>query len=601
MDALPARKDVEEKYTWDIASIFPNTQAWEQSFQEVEETLAGLRRFQGHLMDGPAVLAEWLRVSQTLRQKLTMTVQYARLNYAVDATNQQNAALNSRAGGLSARAAAAAAFEEPELMAIGFDKLRRWMDENPDLAVYAHYFSKLEKRSGHVRSAEVEELLSQLQDPFQTSSATHGILANADLKFKPARGADSTASVEVTHSKMRMLLASPDRKLRRNGWKSYADAHLAYKNTMANCLAAGIKQDVLAARVRRYGSSVEAALEGNHIPAHVFHNVISTFKANLPVWHRYWDLRRRVFGLKKLHVFDTYASLGGGALDISYEQAVDWIADGLKPLGEDYVAVLRKGALQERWVDSVMNKGKRFGAFSSGVQGTHPFIMMSFDRSIFGLSTLAHELGHSMHSYYTGKTQPFIYSRYNLFVAEVASNFQQAMVRANLLKTQTNRDFQLAVLQEAMANFYRYFFTMPVLAMFDLEMHERVERGEALTADIMNNVLADLLQAGYGPNVVVDRGRDGCLWTQFSTHLYSNFYAYQYTTGIAGAHALADGVLSGSAEARDHYRAFLQAGDSLYPVDALKLAGVDLTSPLPVEKTFSVLAGYVDQLEELLG
>jgi oligoendopeptidase F len=305
--------------------------------------------------------------------------------------------------------------------------------------------------------------------------------------------------------------------------------------------------------------------------------------------------------LKKLHVFDTYASLGGGALDISYEQAVDWIADGLKPLGEDYVAVLRKGALQERWVDSVMNKGKRFGAFSSGVQGTHPFIMMSFDRSIFGLSTLAHELGHSMHSYYTGKTQPFIYSRYNLFVAEVASNFQQAMVRANLLKTQTNRDFQLAVLQEAMANFYRYFFTMPVLAMFDLEMHERVERGEALTADIMNNVLADLLQAGYGPNVVVDRARDGCLWTQFSTHLYSNFYAYQYTTGIAGAHALADGVLSGSAEARDHYRAFLQAGDSLYPVDALKLAGVDLTSPLPVEKTFSVLAGYVDQLEELLG
>ena len=601
MDALPARQDAPIQYTWDIASLFPDAAAWETAFQQVDSALPSLQRFKGRLAEGPALLAEWLDTTQALRQQLMKVAMYARLNYAVDATNQESTALNSRAGGLIARAAAAAAFEEPELMAIGFDRLRQWVREHPALALYAHYFDKLEKRAQHVRSSEVEELLSQLLEPFQTSSATHGILANADLAFKPARGTDSAGPVEVTHSKMRTLLASPDRKLRRSGWQSYADAHLAYKNTMANCLAAGIKQDVLVARARKYSSALEAALEANNIPVDVFHNVIAAFQANLPVWHRYWDLRRRAFGLKKLAVYDTYATMGEARLDIPYERAVEWIAAGLQPLGEDYVAILRRGALQERWVDSVMNKGKRFGAFSSGIKGTHPFIMMSYDRSIFGLSTLAHELGHSMHSYYTGQNQPYVYSRYSLFVAEVASNFHQAMVRAHLLETRPDRDFQLAVLLEAMSNFYRYFFTMPVLAMFDLEMHQRVERGEALTADQMNAVMADLLQAGYGPHVTVDRARDGCLWTQFSTHLYSNFYAYQYTTGIAGAHALADGLLKGRPAARDNYRAFLNAGDSLYPVDALKLAGVDLTAPDPIESTFRVLSGYIDRLEALLG
>jgi oligoendopeptidase F len=601
MDALPARQDVPLKYTWDIASLFANQANWEKAFADVEAALPGLQRFQGHLGDQPAVLAEWLQTHLALHQQLMKVVMYARLNSAVDAGDQASAALSSRAGGLMARASAAAAFEEPELMAIGFDRLRQWTREYPALAVYSHHFDKLEKRAQHVRSGEVEELLSQMLEPFQTSSATHGILANADLTFKPARASDSAQPVEVTHSKMRSLLASADRKLRRSSWQSYADAHLAYKNTMANCLAAGIKQDVLVARARRYSSALEAAMQGNTIPVEVFHNVTGAFQANLPVWHRYWDVRRRALGLKKLAVYDTYATLGESGMDIPYEQAVEWIADGLRPLGDDYVEVLRRGALQERWVDSVMNKGKRFGAFSSGIKGTHPFIMMSYDRSIFGVSTLAHELGHSMHSYYSGQTQPYVYSRYGLFVAEVASNCQQAMVRAHLLETRRDRDFQLAVLLEAMSNFYRYFFTMPVLAMFDLEMHQRVERGEALTADQMNGVMADLLQAGYGPHVVVDRDRDGCLWTQFSTHLYSNFYAYQYTTGIAGAHALAEGMLHGRPDARDNYRAFLKAGASLYPVDALKLAGVDLTTPDPIEQTFRVLSGYIDRLEALLG
>jgi oligoendopeptidase F len=252
-------------------------------------------------------------------------------------------------------------------------------------------------------------------------------------------------------------------------------------------------------------------------------------------------------------------------------------------------------------VDKYPNKGKRFGAFSSGWYGTNPFIMMSFNDDIFSLSTLAHELGHSLHSYFTRRDQPFIYARYGLFVAEVASNFNQAMVRAHLLETQTDPDLQIAIIEEAMSNFRRYFLIMPTLARFELEIHERVERGEGLTAQGMMDLMADLFSEAYGPDMVVDREREGSVWMQFSTHLYSNFYVYQYATGISGAHALAEKVLSGTDEARENFLNFLKAGGSMCPLDALKLAGVDLSKPDPVEKTFQVLSSMVDQLENLVG
>jgi len=262
---------------------------------------------------------------------------------------------------------------------------------------------------------------------------------------------------------------------------------------------------------------------------------------------------------------------------------------------------MRRGLTEQRWVDVYPNQGKRMGAYSHGVHGTHPYILMSYNDDIFSMSTLAHELGHSMHSYLTWQSQPLVYADYSLFVAEVASNFNQAMVRAHLLDTNHDRDFQIAVIEEAMANFYRYFFIMPTLARFELEIHQRIERGEALTADSMIALMADLFQEGYGDEVQVDRARVGSTWCQFSTHLYSNFYVYQYATGIAAANALAADILAGKPGAAENYLAFLKAGGSLYPLDALKLAGVDMATPAPVERAFGVLASYVDRLETLLG
>jgi oligoendopeptidase F len=284
---------------------------------------------------------------------------------------------------------------------------------------------------------------------------------------------------------------------------------------------------------------------------------------------------------------------------VPFEQAVEWITEGMRPLGDEYADTLRRGVLDERWVDVYPNKGKRSGAYSSGVQGTRPFILMSYTDDLFSLSTLAHELGHSMHNYHSSHAQPFVYTRYGLFLAETASNFNQAMVRAHLMEVK-DPDFQIALIEEAMSNFHRYFFLMPALARFELEIHERVERGEGLTADSMIQLMAELFREGYGNEVEIDEQEVGITWAQFPGHLYANFYVYQYATGISAAHALARGILDGKSGAAENYLRFLQAGGSLYPLDALKLAGVDMTSPEPVEETFAVLSNLVDRLEDLL-
>ncbi len=597
-EIIPARGEIPERYTWEVESIFPTEQAWEDEIKQIIVQLPALQHFQGHLGDSAAALADWFEASEPVLRSLGKVIVYASLNHNVDTTDQAAAAQNDRARGLYARVLGALAFAEPELLQLGFGKLRDWVKSEARLATYGHYFDRLERHQTHVRSAEVEELLSQVMDPFRTAAATHGILSDAELRFAPARDSNGQTH-EIAQGTIGKLLSSPDRALRRSAWEHYADAYLAHKNTTANCLAAGVKQNVFLARARGYNSALEAATGQNDIPVEVFHNVVDTYKKHLPIWHRYWRLRRRALGVDKLFVYDVRAPLVRQMPVVPFEQAVDWIVKGLAPLGPEYLSILRRGVLEERWVDVYPNRGKRMGAFSSGVPDTHPFIMMSYNDNLMGLSTLAHELGHSMHSYYTWKNQPFIYARYSIFVAEVASNFNQALVRDYLLKENDDPEFQIALIEEAMSNFLRYFFIMPTLARFELEIHRRIERGEALSAEGLSELLADLFAEGYGDEVELDRERVGITWSQFATHLYANFYVYQYATGISGAHALAERVLS-EPDAAGHYLKFLQAGSSLYPLEALKLAGADLTTPEPVERTFAVLSRYVERLEQLV-
>ena len=594
-----ARNATRLEDTWDVTSVFPSDAAWEAAMEALGAEIAGLTRYQGQLASGPATLAEWLDRAHDLENRVSRVHLYASMLHDVETTAQEATARRDRAVAVSTRALSATAFAEPEILQIGFERLRSWLDEYPPLQLYEHYFDVLEARRAHVRSAEVEELLGLINEPFFSATRIHGTLADADLQFRPAHAADGT-QVDVVQGNIGALLTNPDRALRRTAWENYADAFLANKNTLAACLATGVKQHVFVARARHYRSALEASLSPYRIPVEVFHNLVTTFRQHLPTWHRYWDLRRRALGYASLHVYDIRAPLTDAMPTVSFSQAVDWVTAGMAPLGDEYVATMRRGLTQERWVDIYPNQGKRAGAYSHGAPGTHPFILMSFNDDIFGLSTLAHELGHSMHSYYAWQTQPLVYSDYSLFVAEVASNFNQALVRAHLLEQTKDPAFQIAVIEEAMSNFHRYFFIMPTLVRFELEIHERVERGEALSADGMTALMSRLFAEGYGAGVVQDSQRIGITWAQFPSHLYSPFYVYQYATGISAAHALARNVLGGSPTAVEQYRQFLKAGGSLYPLDALRLAGVDMLSPEPVEQTFAVLSGMVDRLEQLL-
>jgi oligoendopeptidase F len=443
----------------------------------------------------------------------------------------------------------------------------------------------------------VEEVLAMSADPLTLFPGAYESLTNADLQFKPAQGEDGSER-EVGQSSIDDLITDSNRDIRRTAWENYTDAYLENQNTIAAIQTGGIKRDVYFAKARHYESSLEASLFPANIPLEVFYNLIEVFKENLPTWHRYWRIRRQILGFDELHFYDLWAPLTAGKPNVPYQQAVDWICEGMSPLGDEYVEVLRHGCLEGRWVDWARNKGKSQGAFSGGVYDTQPFIMMSYADDVFSLSTLAHELGHSMHSYLTREHQPFIYGDYSLFVAEVASNFNQAMVRDYLLRTQEDPDIQMAIIEETMDNYLRYFFLMPTLARFELEMHERVERGEPINARVMIDLTAKLFKEGLGEEVIFDHDRIGISWAQFA-HLYLNFYVYVYATGISGANVLVRKVLTEGDKAAQEYLGFLYAGGSLYPLDALKKAGVDLTRPEPVKTAFQVLADTVDRLEKL--
>ena len=592
-----ARADVPKEERWNAESVFATADDWENAYEDLEAQLTRAQDFKGTLST-PEGLIAWLEYSENVRAALGKLRTYATLDYNTNSLDEGAGARQNRIRGLASQASAAFAFAQPELLDVGTETLKIWTDEHAQLAHYEHALERLDKAASHIRSAEVEALLGGLTAPFGTAVSAHGVLANTDLPFKDAVDSEGNTH-EITQGNIRKLLSSHDRTLRQSAFENYADEHLQTKNTMATILSAGIQQNVFLAKARNYDSALQAALEPDNLPLSVFHSLLETFRANLPTWHRYFRTKRDLLGINDFHPYDTFAPMTQNTPEISYEQSVDWLCEALKPLGSEYIDTMRKGSLEQRWVDRSINKGKRMGAFSSGVQGTYPFIMMSYTDDVFGMSTLAHELGHSLHSYFAFKTQPQVYSGYSLFVAEIASNFNQAVLRDYLFKQNDERDFQIALIEEAMANFYRYFFVMPTLARFELEIHERTARGESLSADSLITLMSELYAEGYGDAVVMDKDRVGSTWAQFHTHLYSRFYVYQYATGISGAHALAKGIIEGESGAAERYLEFLKAGGSKYPLDALKDAGVDLSGPKPVEETFEVLSGLVDRLEAL--
>ncbi|HRJ57968.1 MAG TPA: oligoendopeptidase F [Anaerolineales bacterium] len=598
--ALP-RSKVKKEQTWNSESVFSSPAAFDKEVKSLLDHLPTVKKFQGRLGEGPDTLIKAFELMDKLSQRAAKIQVYATMSSAVDTADQTGAAMSGKAMSALSQLGAAASFVDPELLAIGEVKLRRWIKTDKRMKMYEHYVNDLFRKQAHVRSAEVEEVLGMARDSFMTVRTTAHLLANADFKFTPAVNSKGK-KVDLTQSTLDAILNESDRPARQSAWENYNDKYLEFKNTLASNLTASIKQNVFNMRVRGFKSSLESTLFNGDVPVEMFHNLINIFKKNLPLWHKYWQIRRKALGVKTLHPYDVWAPLTTKTHKVPFQKAVDWISDGLEPMGKEYVDIMRKGCLKDRWVDWSPNAGKRQGAFSTRVPaGTHPFILMSYTDDIGSMSTLSHELGHSMHAYYSSRAQPMMYYLYPSIIAETASNFHQAMTRAHLLKTNTDKYFQIALLEEAMDNFHRYFFIMPTLARFELETHQRIEKGQPLTADTMIEIMADLFSEGYGGYMNLDRQRVGITWATFTTHLYIDYYTFQYAIGISAANAIAKRILDGVPGAAQDHINFLKAGSSMSPMEVYKVAGIDMTSTQPINDAFAVLNEYVDRLGVLTG
>jgi oligoendopeptidase F len=600
--ALPKRSDIPKAHTWDLEALFKNDAAWERAFKDIDAAIPKLADYRGKLGASAKSLLAFQTLSDEWLPRLRHVINYAALHADQDTTQQRYAEMYGRALGLASRVNEALAYVSPEMLALPDKTLAAFMKDEGGLRPYAQAFDNLKRMRAHVLSDEIEGVLAAAQMALGAPERAHGMLVDADMSYAPAKTA-AGKSIALGRGNFSQFQGSTDRTLRKTSFDSYFDGFLKMKNTLSEIMAGKVKATVFNARTRKYPDALTYAIYPNAIPNAVYHNVIDACNRNVGIWHRFWEAKRKLLGLRKMEGCDIFAPLGK-PIKVSWEQSCEWLVEGLAPLGKDYTDAVRKGVISDRWVDWRANIGKRGGAYSGGGWGMRPYILMSYhEEGLTGLSTLAHEVGHSMHTLLSCKHQPFVYSDYTLFAAEVASNFNQALVRAHLLNTERarkDRNFQIAVIEEAMYNFHRYFFVMPILSQWELWMHQHVERGGSLTADALNAKLAALFKHGYGPAWKLDEAREGMSWATYP-HFYADFYVYQYASGIAAANALAAGVIvDKSGGAANDYLSFLKAGSSKYPIDALKLAGIDMSTAEPMDRAFKVMEGFVARLEALV-
>ncbi len=559
----PPRTAIPVELTWDAESVFPSVEAWEEELEAILAAVPAVAAFQGRLAEGPAVLAEALAARDLPVRRQGQVFVYAILGYAVETTDQAAVARFGRAQSMQAQVDAALAFVEPEVLALGRERIVEWTASEPTLAPYAHHFDDLFRQEAHTRSAEVEQVLGLAGDVFGGPYTIYSALTDSDITFAPA-SSSSGEQVEVAQGSIDALLArvrpgAPTQRVGELRRRLPRRPQHACREPRGRGQAGRVRDARPPPRLDARG--IARAHERPHrgvrqpdrgIPGEP--PDLASLLGGTAIAARC----RRSAALRRVRA-------ARGRTAVARVRPVRRVGLRLARATRDCVRRHRQaGCGEERWIDALPSAGKMAGAFSAGAPGTRPFIMMSFDGTAVSLGTLAHELGHSMHSYLTWETQPQVYTHYSLFVAEVASNFHQALLRAHLLEVLDDRQLELAVLEEAMANLHRYLFVMPTLARFERELHQRVERGEGVTADQLVEGMADLFEEGFGPDVDVDRDRMGITWAQFG-HLYAPFYVFQYATGIAGAHALARGVLAGVKGSADRYLEFLSAGDSLYP------------------------------------
>lgn len=595
---LPTRSEVPLEDTWKLEDIFQTDQQWESEFQEVKQLIPSMSSYQGKLGENADSLFQALQAQDQLLERIGKLYTYAHMRYDQDTTNSFYQGLDDRIKNLYTQAASTLAYIVPEILSIDEEKVKQFLNEKEELKLYEHSLDELNLQRPHVLSAEQEALLAEASEVMSASSNTFGMLNNADIQF-PSIKDENGNEVDVTHGRYIRFLESADQRVRKDAFQAVYDTYGKFKNTFASTLSGQVKKDNFNARVRKYNSARHAALAADNIPESVYENLVNTVNKNLHLLHRYVKLRKKVLKLDKIHIYDLYTPLVKDVkMEIPYEEAKDLILKGLAPLGEDYLNVLKEG-FTNRWVDIHENKGKRSGAYSSGSYGTNPYILMNWQDNVNNLFTLAHEFGHSVHSYYTRKEQPYAYGSYSIFVAEVASTCNEALLNDYLLKTIDDEQKRLYLLNHFLEGFRGTVFRQTMFAEYEHLIHKKAQDNEALTADLLTKEYYELNKKYFGEEDIEIDEEIGLEWSRIP-HFYYNYYVYQYATGYSAATALSKQILTEGQPAVDRYLDFLKSGSSDYPIEVLKKAGVDMTSSKPIEEACKVFEEKLNEMEALL-
>ncbi|MFD1899077.1 oligoendopeptidase F [Enterococcus termitis] len=593
---LPERSTLPVEKTWDLTKIFKDDQAFDDAYRALTDELQVVEKYKGTLDQGSTAFLNSIELLLKIYRQIEVIYVYAHLKNDQDTANTTYQALYARASSLL-QVSEAMSWFEPELLSLSDDQIWGYFAEKPELEIYRHFVENILNERPHILSAEQEALLAGAGEIFEASSNTFSILNNADLKF-PVIEDENGEKIQLTHGVYGQLMENTNRNVREAAFKGLYTVYEQFKNTFAQTLSSHVKAHNYKAKVRNYPSARAAALSNNHIPESVYDTLVDVVNRNLPLLHRYVTLRKRLLKVEQLHMYDMYTPiLGEASIKYSYDEAKEKALTALKPMGSEYLDVV-KTAFNDRWIDVIENQGKRSGAYSSGAYDTAPYILMNWHDSLDQLYTLVHEMGHSVHSYFTRKNQPYVYGDYSIFLAEIASTTNENLLTEYLLETETDPKIRAYVLNHYLDGFKGTIFRQTQFAEFEHFIHTEDAKGTPLTSEYLSEYYGQLNEKFYGPEVAKDP-EITFEWTRIP-HFYYNYYVYQYATGFSAASALANKILSEEPQALEKYLTYLKSGSSDYPIEVMKKAGVDMTEPDYIEDAMKVFETRLNELEKLV-
>ena len=596
---LNTREEADARYKWAIEDLYKDDEDWKRDYELLKSRIPELTKFRGRLGESAEVLLSMQKLSDELNQLLEKVYVYAnqRLHENTDNSTYQN--LASQAQGLLVELSESLSFVEPELMELPDGIIETFLDENEELLVYRQYFENIIRQKKHVLPTEQEQLLAAMGEVAESPKDIFSMFNNADIRFPEITGEDGHL-VQVTHGRYMSLMQSRNRQVRKDAFEAMYGVYGDWRNTLAAMYRANVKQEAFLAKAHKYTSDLEAALDGSHIPVKVYEQLIEAVHESMPLMYRYMKLRKKLLGVEELHMYDLYVPvIEQDHSEIPFEQAKKTVLEGLAPMGEEYLHLLREG-FDHGWIDVYENQGKRTGAYSWGAYGTHPYVLLNYQGTLHDVFTLAHEMGHALHSWYSDEHQPYIYAGYRIFVAEVASTCNEALLIHYLMeqsKKSGDRKKTMYLMNYFLEQCRTTLFRQTMFAEFEKITHGLQEQGETLTADRLCEIYYDLNKLYFGEEICVDQ-EIAMEWARIP-HFYTPFYVYQYATGFSAAIALSKQILEQGAPAVERYKKFLKGGSSMYPLELLKMAGVDMEQKAPVQDALAVFAQYLDEMERL--